>query len=109
MQRRSIVGPGSQKPPFRERLPGAISRLGKGTALQRGRMGGGGVGGGGAKGVGRGGGIGGGSVSGGGRWSGSTSVIGCGGVLAGMTRVAGMVSGVVVVEVLGVEVGRVLR
>ena len=35
MQRRPTVGPGSQKAPFRERLPGAISKLGKGTALQR--------------------------------------------------------------------------
>ena len=34
MQRRPTVGPGSQKAPFRERLPGAISKLGKGTALQ---------------------------------------------------------------------------
>ena len=35
MQRRPTVGPGSQKAPFRERLPGAIYKLGKGTALQR--------------------------------------------------------------------------
>ena len=35
MQRRLTVGPGSQKAPFRERLPGTISKLGKGTALQR--------------------------------------------------------------------------
>ena len=35
MQRRPTVGPGSQKAPFRERLPGTISKLGKGTALQR--------------------------------------------------------------------------
>ena len=35
MQRRPTVGPGSQKAPFRERLPGAISKLGKGTALYR--------------------------------------------------------------------------
>ena len=34
MQRRPTVGTGSQKAPFRERLPGAISKLGKGTALQ---------------------------------------------------------------------------
>ena len=33
MQRRPTVGPGSQKAPFRERLPRAISKLGKGTAL----------------------------------------------------------------------------
>ena len=33
MQRRPTVGPGSQKAPFRERLPGAISKLGTGTAL----------------------------------------------------------------------------
>ena len=35
MQRRPTVGPGSQKAPFRERLPGTISKLGKGTALER--------------------------------------------------------------------------
>ena len=35
MQRRPTVGPGSQKAPFRERLLGAISKLGKGAALQR--------------------------------------------------------------------------
>ena len=35
MQRRPTVGPGSQWVPFRERLPGTISKLGKGTALQR--------------------------------------------------------------------------
>ena len=45
MQRRPTVGPGSQKAPFRERLPGTISKLGKGAALQRRQnMGGGGVG-----------------------------------------------------------------
>ena len=45
MQRRPTVGPGSQKAPFRERLPGAISKLGKGTASQRRQTwGGGGVG-----------------------------------------------------------------
>ena len=36
MQRRPTVGPGSQKAPFRERLPGTISKLGKGKVLQRG-------------------------------------------------------------------------
>ena len=49
MQRRPTVGPGSQWTPFREWLPGTISKLGKGTTLQRGQnMGseGGGVGGG---------------------------------------------------------------
>ena len=35
MQRRPTVGPGSQKAPFRERLPGTISKLGEGAALQR--------------------------------------------------------------------------
>ena len=40
MQRRPTVGPGSQKSPFRERLLGTISKLGKGTALQRGPNGG---------------------------------------------------------------------
>ena len=35
MQRRPTVGPGSQWAPFQERLPGTISKLGKGTALQR--------------------------------------------------------------------------
>ena len=44
MQRRPTVGPGFQKAPFRERLPGTISKLGKGTALQRRQSwGGGGV------------------------------------------------------------------
>jgi hypothetical protein len=33
MQRRPTVGPGSQKAPFRERLPGTISKLGKGRVL----------------------------------------------------------------------------
>ena len=40
MQRRPTVGPGSQWTPFRECLPGVISKLGKGTALQRGPNGG---------------------------------------------------------------------
>ena len=40
MQRRPTVGPGSQKGPFRERLPGTISKQGKGTALQGGKHGG---------------------------------------------------------------------
>ena len=35
MQHRPTVGPGSQKAPFRERLPGTISKLGKGAALPR--------------------------------------------------------------------------
>jgi len=44
MQRRPTVGPGSQKDPFREQLPGTISKLGKGTAFQRRQAwGGGGV------------------------------------------------------------------
>ena len=85
MQRRPTVGPGSQKAPFRERLPGTISKLGKGTALQRWpAWGGGGMGRvgdrGGVVGVGcseksnrrvvRGGGSGSDSVSGSGSWSG---------------------------------------
>ena len=37
MERRRTVGPGSQKAPFRERLPGTTSKLGKGTAWQRGQ------------------------------------------------------------------------
>ena len=60
--------------PFRERLPGTISKLGKGTAVQRGpngrRSGGEGSG---AQGVVRGGVSVGGSASGGGGWNGSTS------------------------------------
>ena len=37
MQRRPTVGPGSQWTPFREWLPGTISKLGKGATLQRGQ------------------------------------------------------------------------
>ena len=85
MQRRPTVGPGSQKAPFRVRLPGTISKLGKGTALQRRQnMGDGGVGMGvdvlggvgvcgsrpGSRMVVRGGGSGSGSVRCSGRWSG---------------------------------------
>ena len=45
MQRRPTVGPGSQWTPFRECLPGTISKLGKGATVQRGQnMGGEGVG-----------------------------------------------------------------
>ena len=35
MQRRPTVGPGSQKAPLRERLPGTISKLGKGTPIEK--------------------------------------------------------------------------
>ena len=45
MQHRPTVGPGSQWTPFRECLPGAISKLGKGATLQRGQTWGGGGGG----------------------------------------------------------------
>ena len=37
MQRRPTVGPGSQWTHFRECIPGAISKLGKGATLQRGQ------------------------------------------------------------------------
>ena len=46
MQRRPTVGPGSQKAPLRERLPGTISKLGKGRQGKGGQMRGGVVGGG---------------------------------------------------------------